>query len=166
MNIFVLIFSIVSGSIELLGYETMERRSWPVYSDCDAIRIQSTRFKLYQQDYVQINEILYFGNTGIDSILSSNFTLVFQSYENNGDDSKHKKGFALNWTCLNWSEWSRTETCTEISTFQPAYTGPDIKYRLRFRKYRKIDETCGKLYHAHKRKSDVKRRVCKIFICY
>ena len=128
----------------------MERKSCPVYSDCDAIRMQSKRFKVNKHNFdIQINEMLYDGKKEIDTILSSNFTLVIQSYENSGDESKKRKNTVFNWSCLNWSQWSRTEACTEISTLQPAYTGPDIKYRSKFTKYRKIDATCGKLNHTY-----------------
>ena len=101
--------------------------------------MRSTLFEVDRKDNFQIGSDQYAGEAEVDTIISRNFTVAFQSYL-----SKKKKGFVLNWICLTWSEWTRTGTCTEVKTLQPEYTGPDFKYRT---KYRKTNETCGKNIH-------------------
>ena len=91
-------------------------------------------------DYVTIDDTEYSGSTAIDTILSTNFTVVFQS-----DESETDNGFVLNWNCLGqWNEWiSPTDgTCREAMQLQPPYNGPDLKYQT---KYRESDVTCSKL---------------------
>ena len=95
-----------------------------------------------EEDYdnVTIDDTQYSGSTAIDTILSTNFTVVFQS-----DESGTTNGFVLNWNCLGqWNEWISLGdgTCREAMKLQPLYNGPDLKYQT---KYRESDVTCSKL---------------------
>ena len=107
--------------------------------------MRSTLFEVGRKDNFRIGSDQYAGETEVDTIISPDFTVTFQSYE-----SKNKKGFVFKWSCLTWSEWTRTGTCTEVRTLQPQYIGPEFKYQT---KYRKTNETCSKKNSF---------RVCKI----
>ena len=126
----------VTGSIELRDNGDNGTKSWPVYADCQYIRIISAVLKISYKEYLKIDETQYAGMVEIDTIVSSNFTVTFQSYE-----TEKNTGSILNWACINWGNWSPTGTCTEVNSLQPEYKGPDIKYRT---KYRKTNETCSK----------------------
>ena len=132
---FLIILFEVSGSIKSLDYGDSNNGTLQVYSDCDFVRMTSTLFKISNKDYVKIGNTEYKNSTQIDTILSSNFTVAFQFLE-----SKKKKEFVLKWSCVIWSEWIPTQTCTEVISLKPEYNGPDIKYRA---KYRKTNETCS-----------------------
>lgn len=92
-------------------------------------------------DYVAINDIKYSGTIEIDTIISTNFTVIFSS-----DSTATAKGFILNWHCLTqWEEWTPLGdgTCRETEGLLPPYHGPDLKYR---NKYRQRNETCRKFF--------------------
>ena len=56
-------------------------------------------------DFVTIDNTKYSGSTEIDTILSTNFTVVFQS-----DGSVTKNGFVLNWNCVSQQPNHPTES--------------------------------------------------------
>ena len=100
----------------------------------------STIFETEKYDYVTIDDTKYSGSTAIDTILSTNFTVVFQS-----DESETDNGFVLNWNCLSqWNEWTPLGdgTCKDAIGTQPPYNGSDLEYQT---KYRKSNETCSTL---------------------
>ena len=100
------------------------------------MRIRSTLIKISDQEYVEIGNTKYSGKLEIDAIVSSNFTVAFQSYEN-----AKKQRSVLTWSCLKLGDWSPTGTCSEVKSLQPEYIGEDSAYRP---KYRKTNDTCSK----------------------
>ena len=132
-------FREVSGKIELLDYENYEKRSWPVQSNCEHVRIRSKMFQTEKNyDFLTIGDIKYSGSEQIDIIHSSNFSVTFDS-----DKGETEKGFILNWNCLtHWEEWIATNdgTCREAMKLEPEYNGPDLKHRT---KYRKSTKSCS-----------------------
>ena len=134
-----LIVSIVCGDIGLRNYGNNENKIWPVYSDCEFVRIRSTMVATQKDsDIIMIEDDPYSGTAQIDAILSSNFTVAFKS------DKKHSdKGFDLNWSCLKWGEWTPvgSGTCKKVKRPHPDYHGTDANM---YTKYGNINQTCSK----------------------
>ena len=79
----------------MFDYENNEDKIWPVYSDCESVRMISTKFETeYDWDYVTIDDSEYTGTGRLDIILPTNFTVEFYS-----DDSGTDEGFTLHWNC-------------------------------------------------------------------
>lgn len=139
-NLFYLFCLIVSGNIQLFDYGNFEERTWPVYSNCQSVRIRSTMMKTEKKfDFITIEGTKYSGNKEIDVILASNFTVSF-----NSNQDTTEKGFVLNWNCLtDWEGWNPTHdgTCREAMMLKPEYLGPNLEHRT---KYRKRNITCCK----------------------
>ena len=91
---------------------------------------------LLQSDIVTIDETKYAGTTKIDTILSTNFTVTF-----NSDSRRTGTGFVLHWSCTQWGEWepSRDGTCRHVR--RPLQNGAMTTGRLMYKR----NETCSKL---------------------
>ena len=94
-------------------------------------------------DVVSIGGTEYKGTLQIDTILSTNFSVAFQSDGFNMDG--FTKGFLLHWSCTEWGEWERSDdgTCRHVMKILPNWTSPNGIMTRGFLKY-KLNETCSK----------------------
>ena len=147
---FIYILFKASGDIKLLDYDNNEDKSWMVYSDCESVRMRSNMFELeeadawsWEFDSVTIGDTEYKGSLQIDKILSTNFTVTFQSDGFNMYGLN--KGFWLYWSCTQWGEWVRSNdgTCRHVMKILPNWTSPNGIMTRGLLKY-KLNETCSK----------------------
>ena len=87
-------------------------------------------------DNVTIDGKEYSGETEINQIVPTNFTVYF-----NSDFSETHDGFILNWNCTNWGEWSQAKDGTCNQERRPIRNGEKTNGHL---KYRKNNSTCRK----------------------
>ena len=91
------IFYLESGQIRHENYDNYETLTWPINSDCEKVRIKSVKFNTEKCcDKVTIGDKKYSGNSIINYIGSSNFTIYFKS-----DGGITDTGFVINWNCTN-----------------------------------------------------------------
>ena len=88
-------------------------------------------------DVVTIGKTEYSGTLQIDTILSTNFTVAFQSdWYTDG----FNKGFSLYWSCTQWGEWKRLDNGNCGYVMRPLYNGTMTTGFLKY----KLSETCSK----------------------
>ena len=96
---------VISGEIFHENYANSENIEWNIASDCERVRIWSTKFDTEAQyDFVTIEGIQYSGTEQINlTIEKNNFIVRFQS-----DTGVTKTGFVLSWTCAGWLSSSKS----------------------------------------------------------
>ena len=125
------------GQIRNVDYGNGEDLYWPINSNCETVHILSTLFKTETYwDKAIIDRIQYSGNTNINQIVSTNFTVGFLS-----DGSITDEGFILNWSCTQWGEWTQSEAGICFQEKRPIINGRNTTGIL---KYNYKNSTCGK----------------------
>ena len=120
---------LATGQIRYQDYVGPENIEWPISSNCESVHIISTLFKTtWISDRVIIDGMQYTGETQINQIVPTNFTVYFVS-----DDYHTAAGFVLNWTCTEWGEWTNLNdgTCTMVK--RPLYNGTTTTGHLKYR---------------------------------
>ena len=85
-------------------------------------------------DVVTIGETEY---TGEDTILSTNFTVAFQS--DGFNTYEFNTGFLLYWSCTQWGEWTPLDgTCSHV--MRPLHNGTMTTGLLKYKR----SESCSK----------------------
>ena len=126
----------MSGEINLLDYDRNEDKLWPVHSDCESVRMRSTKFETEEYyDFAIIGTNLYSGTIQIDTILPTNFTVEFYS-----DAWGTGGGFMLYWSCTQWGEWERLYNGNCGYVMRPLHNGTMTDGILKY----KTSETCSK----------------------
>ena len=124
-----------------------------VNSDCKSVRMRSSIFELEEEaggffsffsmsagDFVTIGETEYSGKLQIDTILSPNFTVAFQSDGSENYSVGFNKGFVLHWSCTQWGEWTRLKNGNCGYERRPLHNGTKTTGPLKY----KFSETCSK----------------------
>ena len=133
-----IIVTLVFGDIKLHYNGKNEKQIWPVHSDCKLVRIISAVFETKQMnDYVTIGDTQYSTLKHIDIIVSSVFQLEFTSKKKSTD-----KYVVLNWSCLQFGEWTPVGlgTCLEVMKPFPEYNGENSEQHT---SYRDVNRTCS-----------------------
>ena len=91
---------LASGQIRHENYGNNEHINWPIETDCENVKIESTKFDVETYyDFVLIDdgtyEDWYTGGDPIEQDVPSAFSVTFMS-----DDTITKSGFVLNWYCV------------------------------------------------------------------
>ena len=86
-------------------------------------------------DFVTIGETKYTGTLQMDTILSTNFTVDFES-----DGMNTYKGFSLYWSCTEWGEWERFYNGNCGYVRRPLHNGTMTTGVLKYKR----NETCSK----------------------
>ena len=86
-------------------------------------------------DFVKIGETKYTGTLQMDTILSTNFTVDFES-----DWMNTYKGFSLYWSCTEWGEWERLYNGNCDYVMRPLHNGTMTNGLLKYKR----NETCSK----------------------
>ena len=127
---------IVSGEIALLDYDNNEDKSWVVYSNCESVRMRSTKFETEELfDPVTIGENIYSGTIEIDTILPTNFTVEFYS-----DEWGTGEGFLLYWSCTQWGEWTPAYNGNCEHVMRPLHNGTMTNGPMKYKR----NKTCSK----------------------
>ena len=95
--------------------------------------------------FVTIGSTKYEGTVQIDTILSTNFTVAFQSglipVSASGDSTYvSKKGILLYWSCTQWGEWEPLDNGNCGLVKRPSDNGTMTTGLLKY----KVSETCSK----------------------
>ena len=95
--------------------------------------------------FVTIGSTKYEGTVQIDTILSTNFTVAFQSGYDPGFESwdstdVFKKGILLYWSCTQWGEWEPLDNGNCGYVRRPLHNGTMTTGLMKY----KVSETCSK----------------------